>query len=248
MRTILITGATSGIGEATARLLIKNNRLILCGRRSERLEKLKSELSLINEVTTLNFDVTNRKVVFKALDSLPENFKEIDILINNAGNAHGLATFQDADLDDLDAMIDLNVKGLIYVTKAVLPLMSKNSNKHIINLSSIAGKQVYSNGTTYCASKFAVEALTRGMRLDFLPLGIKVTSIAPGAVETEFSLVRFKGDSERAKMVYKGYQALQAENIAETIAFVINQPEHVQLADITILPKNQGDAIFFKKE
>lgn len=248
MRTILITGATSGIGEATARLLIKNNRLILCGRRSERLEKLKSELSLINEVTTLNFDVTNRKVVFEALDSLPENFKEIDILINNAGNAHGLATFQDADLDDLDAMIDLNVKGLIYVTKAVLPLMSKNSNKHIINLSSIAGKQVYSNGTTYCASKFAVEALTRGMRLDFLPLGIKVTSIAPGAVETEFSLVRFKGDSERAKMVYKGYQALQAENIAETIAFVINQPEHVQLADITILPKNQGDAIFFKKE
>ncbi|WP_177764788.1 SDR family NAD(P)-dependent oxidoreductase [Flavobacterium sp. I3-2] len=248
MKTILITGATSGIGEATARLLIKNNRLILCGRRSERLEKLKSELSLINEVITLNFDVTNRKVVFEALDSLPENFKAIDILINNAGNAHGLATFQDADLDDLDAMIDLNVKGLIYVTKAVLPLMSKNSNKHIINLSSIAGKQVYSNGTTYCASKFAVEALTRGMRLDFLPLGIKVTSIAPGAVETEFSLVRFKGDSERAKMVYKGYQALQAENIAETIAFVINQPEHVQLADITILPKNQGDAIFFKKE
>ena len=248
MRTILITGATSGIGEATARLLIKKNRLILCGRRNERLEKLKSELGLINEVTTLNFDVSNRKAVFESIESLPDNFKSIDVLINNAGNAHGLATFQDAELDDLDAMIDINVKGLIYVTKAVLPFMSKNSNKHIINLSSIAGKQVYTNGTTYCASKFAVEALTRGMRLDFLPLGIKVTSIAPGAVETEFSLVRFKGDSERAKTVYKGYEALQAENIAETIEFVINQPEYVQLADITILPKNQADAINFLKE
>ena len=248
MRTILITGATSGIGEATARNLITNNRLILCGRRTDRLNKLKEELSVFNEVTTLTFDVADKKAVFTAIESLPENFKTIDVLINNAGNAHGLASFQDADMDDLEAMIDINVKGLIYVTKAVLPLMTNGTNKHVINLSSIAGKQVYANGTTYCASKFAVEALTRGMRLDFLPLGIKVTSVAPGAVETEFSLVRFKGDTERANNVYKGYDPLEANNIAESIAFIINQPEHVQLADVTILPKNQGDGITFYKK
>ena len=247
MRTILITGATSGIGEATARILIKQNRLILCGRRLDQLDSLKNEFSQHNEVTTLCFDVADKKAVFSSINNLPENFKKIDVLINNAGNAHGLATFQDADLDDLDAMIDINVKGLIYVTKAVLPLMSDNTNKHIINLSSIAGKQVYLNGATYCASKFAVEALTKGMRIDFLPLGIKVTSIAPGAVETEFSLVRFKGDAERADAVYQGYEPLQAENIAETIAFVLNQPEHVQLADITILPKKQANATIFLK-
>lgn len=248
MRTILITGATSGIGEATAKLLINNNRLIICGRRIERLQKLKDELAQTNEVTSLVFDVSNKEEVFNAIKSLPENFKSIDVLINNAGNAHGLATFQDADLDDLDAMIDINVKGLIYVTKAVLPYLKKRINPHIINLSSIAGKQVYTNGTTYCASKFAVEALTKGMRLDFLPLGIKVTSIAPGAVETEFSLVRFKGDSKRAESVYQGYKPLQAENIANTIQFVIDQPEHIQLADITILPKSQADGISFLKE
>ncbi len=248
MRTILITGATSGIGEATAKLLINNNRLIICGRRSDRLEKLKNELLQINEVTSLTFDVANKNQVFEAINSLPENFKTIDVLINNAGNAHGLATFQDADLDDLDAMIDINVKGLIYVTKAVLPYLKKGSNQHIINLSSIAGKQVYTNGTTYCASKFAVEALTRGMRLDFLPLGIKVTSIAPGAVETEFSIVRFKGDTQRANSVYQGYEPLEAINIAKTIEFVINQPEHVQLADITILPKKQADGVTFFKQ
>lgn len=247
MRTVLITGATSGIGEATARILIHNYRLILCGRRKDRLDKLKDELETINEVTTLNFDVANKNAVFKAIDSLPENFKEVNILINNAGNAHGLSTFQDASIDDLDAMIDINVKGMIYVTKAVLPLMTEAKNKHIVNLSSIAGKQVYTNGTTYCASKFAVEALTKGMRLDFLPLGIKVTSIAPGAVETEFSLVRFKGDQERAEKVYEGFEALQASDIAETIAFVVNQPEQVQLADITILPKKQADGISILK-
>jgi len=179
---------------------------------------------------------------------VPENFKKVDVLINNAGNAHGLATFQDAELEDLDAMIDINVKGLIYVTKAVLPLMNSTYDKHIINLSSIAGKQVYTKGTTYCASKFAVEALTRGMRLDFLSLGIKVTSIAPGAVETEFSLVRFKGDETKASGVYNGFEALQAKDVAETILFVLNQPEYVQLADITILPKNQADATTITKE
>lgn len=242
MRTILITGATSGIGEATAKLLIKENRLILCGRRKDRLEKLKNELGSINAVEILNFDVSNKSEVFISIDNLPNNFKEIDILINNAGNAHGLASFQEAELDDLEAMIDINVKGLIYVTKAVLPYMQHNNNKHIINLSSIAGKEAYGNGATYCASKFAVEALTKGMRIDFLPLGIKVTSIAPGAVETEFSLVRFKGDTKKADKVYGGYKALEAKDIAQTIEFVINQPEHVQLADITVLPKKQANA------
>ena len=247
MKTIVITGASSGIGNATAKALAKGNRLILCGRRLNRLQTLQSELSE-TETLLLTFDVSNRDEVFNAFNSLPNEWKNIDVLINNAGNAHGLARFQDADLEDLDAMIDINVKGLIYVTKACLPFISNSNNAHIINLSSIAGKQVYTNGTTYCTSKWAVEALTKGMRLDFLPLGIKVTSIAPGAVETEFSLVRFKGDSERAEKVYEGYDPLQAENIAENIVFVINQPKHVQIADITILPKAQADGTTFWKE
>ena len=246
MKTIVITGASSGIGNATAKALAKGNRLILCGRRLDRLQTLQSELSE-TETLLLTFDVSNKDAVFNTFNSLPNEWINIDILINNAGNAHGLARFQDADLEDLDAMIDINVKGLIYVTKACLPFISNSNNAHIINLSSIAGKQVYTNGTTYCASKWAVEALTKGMRLDFLPLGIKVTSIAPGAVETEFSLVRFKGDSERAEKVYEGYDPLQAENIAENIVFVINQPKHVQIADITILPKAQADGTTFWK-
>jgi len=246
MKTIVITGASSGIGNATAKALAKGNRLILCGRRMDRLQALQSELSE-TETLLLTFDVSNKEEVFNRFNSLPNEWKNIDVLINNAGNAHGLARFQDADLEDLDAMIDINVKGLIYVTKACLPFISNSNNAHIINLSSIAGKQVYTNGTTYCASKWAVEALTKGMRLDFLPLGIKVTSIAPGAVETEFSLVRFKGDSERAEKVYEGYDPLQAENIAESIAFVINQPKHIQIADITILPKAQADGTTFWK-
>lgn len=247
MKTIVITGASSGIGNATAKALAKGNRLILCGRRLDRLQTLQSELSE-TETLLLTFDVSNKEEVFNTFNSLPNEWKNIDVLINNAGNAHGLARFQDADLEDLEAMIDINVKGLIYVTKACLPFISNSNNAHIINLSSIAGKQVYTNGTTYCASKWAVEALTKGMRLDFLPLGIKVTSIAPGAVETEFSLVRFKGDSELAEKVYEGYDPLQAENIAENIVFVINQPKHVQIADITILPKAQADGTTFWKE
>lgn len=247
MRTVLITGATSGIGQATARILSKNYRLILCGRRIERLQSLKDELETITDVTVLKFDVSNKTEVFNAINSLPENWNKVDILINNAGNAHGLASFQDASIDDLDAMIDSNVKGVIYTTKAVLPLMKASENAHILNISSIAGKQVYTNGTTYCASKWAVEALTKGMRLDFLELGIKVTSIAPGAVETEFSLVRFKGDQEKSNTVYNGYNPLQANDVAHAIEFVLSQPEHVQLADITILPKSQADGITIKR-
>ena len=247
MKTVFITGASSGIGRATARLLANNYRLILCGRRTEKLIELQNELSS-TPTHVLTFDVSNKEEVFQAIESLPSEWQTIDVLVNNAGNAHGLAPFQDADLADLEAMIDINVKGVIYVTRAVLPFLQKSDEGHIINLSSIAGKQAYTNGTTYCASKWAVEALTKGMRLDFLPLGIKVTGIAPGAVETEFSLVRFKGDEDRASQVYKGYEPLQAENIAETIVFAIEQPAHVQLADITILPKAQADGITFLKK
>lgn len=241
MKTILITGASSGIGYATAKMLAEGNRLILCGRRLERLQQLQAELT-DTPTLLLQFDVAKKEEVFSAFDSIPAEWQNIDVLINNAGNAHGLATFQDADLDDLDAMIDINVKGLIYVTKACLPFIKKSENAHVVNISSIAGKQVYTNGSTYCASKWAVEALTKGMRLDFLPLGIKVTGIAPGAVETEFSLVRFKGNEDIASKVYQGYEPLKAEDIAMNIAFAVNAPKHVQVADITILPQAQADA------
>lgn len=247
MKTVCITGASSGIGKATAKALAHNNRLILCGRRLEKLIELKKELPQ-TPIHILNFDVSKKDEVKHAFDSLPQEWQTIDILINNAGNAHGLASFQDALLEDLDAMIDSNVKGVIYVTKFALPYLKQSATPHIINLSSIAGKQVYTNGTTYCASKWAVEALTKGMRLDFLPLGIKVTGIAPGAVETEFSLVRFKGDVEKSAQVYHGYDPLKAENIAETIKFVVEQPHHVQIADITILPKAQADSTTFLKK
>jgi len=248
MKTALITGATSGIGMATARKLAKDFRLILCGRRQERLNELESELSKITSVTTLKFDVRNKNEVFEAIETLPEDFRKIDVLINNAGNAHGLAPFDEADLEDLEAMIDGNVKGLMYVSKAVLPLMIPQKKGHIVNISSIAGKEVYANGTTYCASKWAVEALSKGMRLDLVKHGIKVTNVAPGAVETEFSMVRFKNDSERANLVYSGYQPLVAEDIAESIYFALMQPEHVQIADITITPKAQANSTVILKD
>lgn len=247
MKTVLITGATSGIGKATAIALAKKGyQLILCGRNQSVLEELKA--NLLTKVHICCFDVRDKNEVFNQIENLPDTFKRIDILINNAGNAHGLATFDKADLEDLEAMIDINVKGLIYITKAVLPLMPENSESHIINISSIAGKEVYQNGTTYCASKFAVETLTKGMRIDLLPLGIKVTAIAPGAVETNFSLVRFKGDSEKANQVYSGYEPLTAEDISNSILFAIEQPSHVQIADITILPKAQASATNIRKD
>lgn len=248
MKTAFITGATSGIGLATARKLASNHRLILCGRRQNRLEEIKTELSSTTEIITLNFDVRNRVQVFEAIESLPKEWQKIDLLINNAGNAHGLAPFDQAEIEDLEQMIDGNVKGIIYVTKAVLPFMTPQKKGHIINISSIAGKQVYTNGTTYCASKWAVEALSKGMRLDLLPYGIKVTNIAPGAVETEFSLVRFKGDEQRASQVYQGYEPLTPNDIAETIWFAVSQPDHVQIGDVTITPKAQADGITFLKQ
>ena len=240
-RTVFITGATSGIGMATAKKLAPNYRLILCGRRQERLDEIQAELSQITDVKTIQFDVRDKEAVFNAVESLENEWKSIDILINNAGNAHGLAPFDTADLEDLEAMIDINVKGLIYVSKAIIPILKQSSNAHIINLSSIAGKEVYPNGGTYCASKAAVESLSKGMRYDLLPYGIKVSNIAPGAVETEFSLVRFKGDEERAKTVYAGYEALKAEDIADAIFYCVNAPNRVAISDLTIYPSAQSE-------
>lgn len=242
-RIALITGATSGIGEATAKLLASNHyKLILCGRRKARLDALKSELSKQTEVTTLSFDVRDYAAVKNEIASLPTQWKKIDILINNAGNAHGLDPIQAGSVEDWDAMIDINVKGLLYVSREVIPGMTERKSGHVINIGSIAGKEVYTNGNVYCASKFAVDAVTRGIRMDLNPFGIKVTSINPGLVQTEFSVVRFKGDAERAANVYKGFEPLRGEDIADIILYVLSAPKHVVLADITVFPTAQGAA------
>lgn len=248
-KTALITGATSGIGKATAQLFAQNNiNLILCGRRTEKLSELQEELSKKTKVTTLQFDVRFKDEVQKAFESLPDDFKHIDILINNAGNAHGLATIQDGSIDDWDAMIDGNVKGLLYVTKAVLPQMVERNDGFIVNIGSIAAKQVYPNGNVYCASKYAVNALNKGMRIDLNKHNIRVSAIHPGAVETEFSDVRFKGDTNRAKSVYQGYKALQAEDIADIIHFVVTRPYHVNIEDLIVYPTAQASATILNKE
>jgi NADP-dependent 3-hydroxy acid dehydrogenase YdfG len=248
-RIALITGATSGIGEATARVLAANNfKLILAGRRNDRLKKLTDELSVSTEVVPLCFDVSDREKTAQAIDSLQGEWKNIDVLINNAGNAHGLAPIQTGDVHDWDAMIDINVKGLLYVSKQVIPGMMERKAGHIINIGSIAGKEVYPNGNVYCASKFAVDALTKGMRMDLNPFGIKVTGIHPGMVETEFSLVRFKGDAERAKSVYQGLTPLYAADIADVILFAATRPAHVVIADMVVLPTAQASATVLKRE
>lgn len=247
-KTAFITGATSGIGKATAELFAKNNiRLILCGRRTARLQELQKELSKLTEVTTLQFDVSKREEVATAIDSLPENFNEIDILINNAGNAHGLSSIQDGDLDDWDAMLDINVKGLLYVSKAIIQKMVANNNGFIVNIGSIAAKDVYPNGNVYCASKHAVDALNKAMRIDLNKHNIRVSAIHPGAVETEFSDVRFKGDTEKAKTVYAGYKALQAEDIADIIHFVVTRPYHVNIEDLVVYPTAQATATILNR-
>jgi 3-hydroxy acid dehydrogenase / malonic semialdehyde reductase len=247
-RIALVTGATSGIGEATARLLSeKSYNLILCGRRQDRLLTLQKELSAKTSVTTLSFDVRNQQEVKKAIQSLTGEWKNIDVLINNAGNAHGLDPIQTGSVEDWDAMIDINVKGLLYVSREVIPVMTQRNSGHIINIGSLAGKEVYPNGNVYCASKFAVDALTRGIRMDLNSFGIKVTSVNPGLVETEFSLVRFKGDSDKASSVYKGLQPLVAQDIADIILYVLSAPAHVVLADITVLPTAQASATVVKR-
>lgn len=248
-RIALITGATSGIGEATARLLAKNNfSVILCGRRKDRLDKLSKELSASTKVTTLSFDVRDRAAVSKAWASLPDDWKKVDVLINNAGNAHGLDPVQSGNVDDWDAMIDINVKGLLYISREVLPGMVERKGGHVINIGSIAGKEVYPNGNVYSASKFAVDALTKGMRLDLNSAGIKVTGIHPGMVDTEFSLVRFKGDDTRAANVYKGMQPLVANDIADLILFALTRPAHVVIADLVVFPTAQASATVVKRE
>lgn len=240
-RIALITGATSGIGKATAEAFANAGiDLILCGRRSEVLDELKIYFSEKVAVTTLIFDVRNQVDVANAIESLSEEWKNIDILVNNAGNAHGLEPIQDGNIADWDAMIDGNVKGLLYVSKAVMPIMVSREKGHIINISSVAGKYTYPNGAVYCASKSAVEAISEGMRHDLTKYGVKITNIAPGAVETDFSLVRFKGDTERAKKVYEGFDPIQPEDVADTILYAINTPDRVTIADIVLYAKAQA--------
>ncbi len=239
----LITGATSGIGEATALLLAKNNfNLIITGRRKERLillkEKIHSESN--SEVLNLNFDIRNLDENKSAIHNLPEKWQNIDVLINNAGLAAGYSPIQDGDIDDWERMIDTNIKGLLYITRLVTPNMIIRKKGHIINISSIAGKETYPFGNVYCASKHAVQSITKGMRIDLLKNGIKVSSVSPGAVETEFSLVRFNGDKNKAKQVYKGFTPLFAQDIADTILFIITRPKHVNIDDVLIMPTDQA--------
>ena len=242
---VFITGATSGIGKSTAEIFAKNgHNLVLTGRREERLAKIKSDLEKQHGVSvkTLAFDVRNAEEVKKAIGSLTAEEKKIDILVNNAGLAAGLSPIQEGDLSHWDRMIDTNLKGLLYITKEISGLMITNGKGHIINIGSVAGKEVYANGNVYCATKHAVDALNKGMRIDLLPHHIKVTAINPGMVETEFSIVRFDGDEERAKKVYLGLQPLKPEDIAETIYWVANRPAHVNINDLLIMPAVQATA------
>jgi NADP-dependent 3-hydroxy acid dehydrogenase YdfG len=247
-KTALITGATSGIGRATADEFAKHGiNLVLCGRRQERLNTIQKALSNKVDVFTLNFDVRDKEKTLEAINSLPENFKSIDILINNAGNAHGLDPIHDGDIEDWDAMMDINVKGLLYVSKVIMPQMIERQSGHIINIGSSAGKEVYPKGNVYCASKHAVLAITEGMRMDLNPHNIKVSAINPGLVETEFSKVRFKGDT-KADDVYKGYKALQPEDVAEVIYFAISRPSHVNIADVLMFCTAQASSTIVKKD
>ena len=249
-RIALITGVTSGIGRASARRMAEEGfRLILAGRRKERLTELAEELKSTSgtECYLLEMDVRDRGSVKMSLSLLPEHWKSIDVLINNAGLAAGLDPVHEADFNDWDQMMDTNVKGLLNLTRLVTPGMVERGSGHIINISSIAGKEVYPNASVYCASKHAVEALTKGIRQDLLPFGIKVSSIAPGAVETEFSLVRFKWDAERSKRVYEGFDPLMGEDIADAVVYILSRPSHVNIQDMLIMPSAQANATMIKR-
>jgi NADP-dependent 3-hydroxy acid dehydrogenase YdfG len=249
---IFITGATSGFGEASARLFAENGwNLVITGRRKERLQKIKKELEEKNTVsiTTLCFDVRDEKAVNTAIEELPMTIKQnIEIVVNNAGLAVGRNSIEEGITDDWNRMVDTNIKGLLYVTRAVVPFLKENKKGHIFNLGSIAGKEVYAGGNVYCATKHAVDALSKAMRIDLVEYGIKVTNIAPGAAETEFSIVRFKGDEATAKNIYQGFEPLQAKDIAETIYFVATRPAHVTINDLTIMPTAQASATVFSKK
>lgn len=247
----LITGATSGIGEATALLLAKNNyNIIITGRRSDRLISLQKRIESASDskIFILNFDIRNLSENELAINSLPIEWQNIDVLINNAGLAAGFSSIQDGVINDWEQMIDTNVKGLLYITRLISPGMIERKKGHIINISSIAGKETYPFGNVYCASKHAVQSLTKGMRIDLLKHGIKVSSVSPGAVETEFSEVRFNGDKNKAKQVYKGFTPLCAQDIADTILFVLNRPKHVNIDDILIMPTDQAFSRDFNRK
>lgn len=238
----LITGATSGIGKACAELLArKGYSLILCGRREDRLEKLKSDLKTRYNASShiLCFDVRNRDEVSKVFNGLDSSWRKIGVLINNAGLAMGLSSFENGSLDHWDAMIDTNIKGLLYVSRQVVPMMIEAGSGHVVNVGSIAGKEIYANGNVYCATKHAVDALSKSMRLDLSKYPVKVSAIHPGAVETEFSIVRFEGDEEKAARVYEGFENLLADDVAEGVWFMLNRPEHVNINEMTIMPTAQ---------
>lgn len=250
-KIVFITGATSGFGEACALQFAEAGYdIIINGRREDRLKQLKKDLEekFSVRVLPLPFDVSNRDAVFNAVDSIAGDWLNINVLINNAGLALGRDFFDEADLDEWDTMMDTNVKGLLYVSRAVLPLMISQNKGHIINLGSVAAKEVYERGNVYCASKFAVDALSKSMRIDLLRHNIKVTAIHPGAAETEFSLVRFKGDAEKADAVYNGFKPLTAKDVADVIFYCTTVPEHVCINDLVICPSQQADAIYFHKE
>ncbi len=244
-KIVLITGATAGIGLSTAQIFAKNGfNLIITGRRSDRLGELEKDLTARYniKILSLNFDVRNLNEVEDKLGKLPEEWRDIDILVNNAGLAVGLGHIDKGVIDDWERMIDTNIKGLLYVTRIVSPLMVKRNKGHILNIGSIAGKEVYENGNVYCASKYAVDALSKAMRIDFVNNNIKVTNIAPGMVDTEFSLVRFKGDKEKAKIPYNGMKPLSGDDIADVIYYCVTLPEHVNINDILIMPTSQASA------
>jgi NADP-dependent 3-hydroxy acid dehydrogenase YdfG len=244
-RIALITGATSGIGYATAKILADNKfDLIITGRRDDRLREIKKELELsgFSKVLTICFDVKNRKQVIKAITELPKEWKNVDVLVNNAGLASGFGHIQDGNIEDWEQMIDTNIKGLLYVTKEVLPVMVSRNTGHIVNISSIAGHEVYEYGNVYCASKHAVSALSKSMRIDLLKNNIKVTNISPGMAETEFSIVRFHGDKAQAKKFYEGLIPLNGVDVAEAILFVLSRPAHVCINEMLIMPTAQATA------
>lgn len=248
IKKALITGASSGIGAAIARLFAANGfNLILCGRNSERLESISSELSSKVEVTTALFDVRNRQDVEQALGVILKSHT-VDILVNNAGNAHGMAPIQDGDIEDWDAMIDGNVKGLLYVSKVVIKQMISRKSGQIINMGSNAGKEVYPNGNVYCASKHAVDAINNGMRIDLNPYSIRVSQISPGLVDTGFSTVRYKGDKTKANSTYNGITPLYAEDIAEVALFMVSRPPHVNISDVIVLPTAQASATVINRD
>jgi len=249
-KTALITGATSGIGRASAKKMISlGYNIIITGRRNELLQSLKSEFSTYNNVIyTLNFDIRNHAETIKAYESLPLEWKNIDVLINNAGLAAGADPIDKGDWNDWERMIDTNVKGLLKMSQLIIPQMIERKKGHIINIGSIAGHEVYSNGNVYCASKHAVNAITKGMRIDLLQYGIKVSSISPGMCETEFSIVRYHGDKEKADNVYKGITPLSAEDVAEAVEFLVTRPPHVNVNDIIIVPANQASAVYVYRE